>query len=736
MKLGAAVPLWVLPIVAIAIALLAIRTYSGLPVAGWRQCTLVALRAITLGLLALFLLRPVIVRQLPPSGNVVPVLIDASRSMNIRDGDLTRFDRAVAFAVGPLSTALKDYRLEFLELRNEVGPLDRGRRASGDSSDLAAALGAVRDRCRGRSVPGVVLLSDGVDTGEADAAGVPSDLPVFPFAIGQGAPLRDQEVLSVELDPEALPGSSVQLSVTVVSHGYGREPIDVRLLASGRPIDLRRVVPAADGLPVRLIFELPPATQDPVLYTVDLPARPGEAVAGNNSRQALVQPIGRRRRVLFLQGAPGYEHGFLSRAWATDPYLDVDVVVRKGQNDQGHPTFYVQAASDRASAVASGIPADRALLYAYDAVALGNVTRELLAPGQLDALDAFVAQRGGGVLVLGGHSFGPGGLGAGPLGALLPLMPGHGIVDAARAALRNDITNKLTLTVDGERHAMLRLASSVADSERRWAEAPALGGVAPVGALRPGAQMLAATTAGGITRPLIAVQRYGGGRSMVFAGEASWRWKMQRPASDRLYELFWRQAARWLSAPSPDPVMIDADPDLRSDSPSTLGVIVRDARFDPIRDASVEIAVRDERGHADVLLATLSDSARGRYTAVWQPSGRGLFHVTARVKRPGGTRAGEGTSVTATRDLLSGGADLETSDPVTHEDVLARIAERSGGELGRAGDVERFVRALRARVEASPRISVRELWHGPWTFALIVGLLGAEWTLRRKWGLR
>ena len=45
----------------------------------------------------------------------------------------------------------------------------------------------------------------------------------------------------------------------MVTHGYGREPIDVRLLAGGRAIDLRRVTPDAEGLPTRIRFELPPA---------------------------------------------------------------------------------------------------------------------------------------------------------------------------------------------------------------------------------------------------------------------------------------------------------------------------------------------------------------------------------------------------------------------------------------------------------------------------------------------
>lgn len=736
MKLATVIPAWALVAIATAIVVLAIRTYARLPIGGHRRAALVALRALTLAALALFLLRPVIVRQLPPSGKIIPVLIDASRSMAIADGETSRFERAVALADGPLVAAMKGYRLELLEMRNDVGPLDRARGASGDASDLASALADVRDRYRGRSVPGIVLLSDGVDTGDLEADASLADVPVFPIAVGDSASLRDQEVLSVELDPDALPGSSVELNASVVSHGYGRESIDVRLLAGGRPIDIRRVAPPADGLPIRLTFELPPATQEPVVYTVDVPARPDEAVSENNARSAMVQPIGRRRRVLFLQGAPGYEHGFLARAWATDAYLDVDTVVRKGQNDHGDPTFYVQADGDRASAITAGIPADRAALFAYDAVVLGNATRDLLGSSALDALDAFVAQRGGGLLLLGARSFAPGGLGSGPLGAMLPVAPGHGLIDAARAAWRTDDPNKLALTSDGERHAMLRLAGSMADSERRWAEAPPLGGLASVGALRPGAQVLAVMTTAGTAKPLIAVQRYGEGRSMIFAGEASWRWKMQRPADDHLYETFWRQAARWLSAPAPDPVVVNVDDAVRPGMPTTLGVQVRDQSFTPIRDASVRLVIRDDRGRGEEVAATLTDAARGRFTAQWQPAGRGLYHVSAKVARTGGVRPGRTEVMTAERDVLSGGVDAETADPRVHEDVLARIAERSGGRLGRTRDLGAIAQGLRDRIDAAPAVSVRELWHGPWTFATLLALLALEWTLRRRWGLR
>src|SRR5439155_4231928 len=117
--------------------------------------------------------------------------------------------------------------------------------------------------------------------------------------------------------------------------------------------------------------------------------------------------------------------------------------------------------------------------------------------------------------------------------------------------------NKVSLTAAGEAHPIMRLGATAAETRKQWATLPALAASAPLGAPRPGATVLAVTTApGGGVYPVVAVQRYGRGRSMIFSGEASWRWKMLVASSNRSYEFFWRQAARWLTATAPDPVAI------------------------------------------------------------------------------------------------------------------------------------------------------------------------------------
>ena len=73
------------------------------------------------------------------------------------------------------------------------------------------------------------------------------------------------------------------------------------------------------------------------------------------------------------RGRPGSSTVSSSARWASDPGLEIDSVVRKGKNEQGAETFYVQAAQSRSDSLATGYPSTREALFRYDALVLANV---------------------------------------------------------------------------------------------------------------------------------------------------------------------------------------------------------------------------------------------------------------------------------------------------------------------------------------------------------------------------
>jgi hypothetical protein len=276
----------------------------------------------------------------------------------------------------------------------------------------------------------------------------------------------------------------------------------------------------------------------------------------------------------------------------------------------------------------------------------------------------------------------------------------------------------------------MRLAVSVEESRKRWSQLPALAAVSASGAPRPGAQVLAVTGGGGgELRPLIVAQRYGLGRSMVFAGEASWRWRMMLPAKDPTYELVWRQLARWLAAGAAERIEIPATSIALPGTTESISVLVRDEEFKPVANGEVTIRVTEPGGQERSMPAALSEPREGRYAASVRFDREGVYTIAAEVRR------GSQSLGTARRATLVGGTDVELSEPRLNEAVLRRIADSTGGQYVPAAEAASVPGLLRTSDVGNPPTEMRDLWHNGWSLAAIVLLLGAEWLLRRRVGL-
>ena len=737
MVFGYPTPWWAILLIIVATALVAWASYARpvVPMSRRQQTILTVLRFAILILLLTILLGPIVVE---PSSvareTVVPILVDVSRSMRVADaGGSSRLERAREILADQVVPALgQEFQVDLLAFGEALAPTDTDAlHTNGRWSDLTGALAEVRDRYSDRDIPGVVVISDGGDTSGREGAGTNSagTPPVYAIGVGSTRITRDREVLSLTAGRAALADSVIGLSATIVNHGFGTAPVELRVLANGRPVEARRVSVPADGSPVRATFRVSPSDQTATLYTVEIPRAPGELVPENNSRSVLVRPPGTRRRVLLVEGAPGFEHSFLKRTLTKDPGLEVDSVVRKGQNDRGDDTFYVQAGAPRTAALSKGFPEDREGLFGYDALILGNIEGHTLTGEQIAMAADFVSIRGGGLLVLGALSFASRGLVGTRLEEVLPVeLTGRGGV-ARRTETPRREPNTVDLTVEGAAHPMMWIGASERESKERWAELPALAAVTRVGAPRPGASVLAVSAGPGGWESVVAVQPYGRGRAMVFAGEASWRWRMMLPSENRTYETFWRQVVRWLAAETPRPISATVSGGAIVGEPVTLAVDVRDHRFEPIRDASVEVHLTGPGGTARSVRAVPA-GAPGRYEARLQPDERGAYQVTIEAEA---ARVPVGTL----RDwVLIGGTDAELADPRLNDGVLRRLAAASGGRFVEEDEIADLTSWLRAETDSSAPPVHRDLWHNVWVFLAVVALLSSEWTLRRRWGLR
>src|SRR5262245_8230167 len=109
------------------VALLALAAYGAyakpvIPISPVRRAALIALRFCTLVMLLLFLMRPMVIQPSTATrSDVVPVLIDSSRSMRIADVDRKpRLQAAEALARQVVTALSKNFQVEVLTFGDSV----------------------------------------------------------------------------------------------------------------------------------------------------------------------------------------------------------------------------------------------------------------------------------------------------------------------------------------------------------------------------------------------------------------------------------------------------------------------------------------------------------------------------------------------------------------------------------------------------------------------------------------
>lgn len=736
MTLLAPLPVWALMLIGCAAAWLAWRAASVRSrrhgAASWRRIALAGLRLIALLAPVVLLMRPVWMAS-PPGEALrrVAVLVDASKSMELPDAEgVSRIATAARLVEGRLAPLLRGHsavdRYTFGTTLRPVGTVTDVQ-ADEASSDLTSAQRALRASSRVRPLSAIVVVSDGAFTSPAPLEPAePGDPPIFVVPVGAPVVDNDREILQAEVGDTTVTESSADLTATVISHRATGERVDLLLLADGRPAD-RREVRLEPGVPTPVVFQVQPDRDRPTVYALRVTASADEPTTGNNERSLLAPGATRTRRILVVEGAPGFEHSFLKRALERDAGFRVDAVTRKGLDAKGSATFYVQVAPGQEADLARGFPGDRRTLFQYDAVVLANLAA--LSREQAELTAAFVGERGGGLLLLGSRTFAPDGLVGGSLRPLLPVDLSSRSWDVARAAGTGTRIGQVTVTPDGLRHPVMRLGDGDPEAIRaRWAALPPLSATASVGGPSPGATVLATFDGpGGVVRPALAVQRYGEGRVAAFTGEASWRWRMHMPSDDRTYETFWRQAVRWVAASAEPPVSASAT--IEEGGDGRLRIRVRDDEFRAIRDAHVEVRVAPP-GAAEYSLTARPDPAReGDYEVRFDGSQPGLYSLGVEARTSGRLA---GTAETA---ALGGGTSLELRDPRRRDDALAAVARAGGGRVLDPGSLDELPSLLGVAVSRD-RFEPREAWHSPWVFLFVAVALSLEWALRRRWGLR
>ena len=669
---------------------------------------------------------------------------------------------------------------------------------NGKGSAIGGALQTIAQRYRGRPLAGVLLMTDGnaTDMGEQfyDLSGSP---PVYPVVIGADRPIKDISLTNVSVSQTSFEDAPVTIQADIEASGYAGKTVMLNLVeSSGRVVEQQthkisksdekhtfrfNVRPDRSGI---LFYHLnaaevssPPnrhggaephptslnvAEEDMQDASPDQTEAPSEATLANNRHTLVVDRGKGPYRILYVTGRPNWEYKFLRRAISEDEQIQLVGLLRVArrepkyewlgrtgevnnplyrgfdnkdaeQAEQYDQPVLVRLGTRDEEELRDGFPRTAEDLFGYHAVILDDVEAGFFTNDQMELIRRFVAERGGGFLMLGGaESFLEGDFNRTPIGQLLPVYLDRLPQTETLAGTKIHFN----LTREGWLQPWARLRNNEQDEQQRLSAMPAFRVLNRLGAVKPGARVVA--TVGDDSDgqfPAMVVQRYGSGRSAALTIGDIWRWGMKQPDMRDDMNKFWRQTLRWLVADVPNRISFQAAQNRdQANQPVVFQVRVLDKAFEPMNDVSIAIEVHDPNNQTIKLTAEPALNETGLFEAVYVPRRDGSYLARAVVTDTDGLELGDAETGWA--------VDLEAREFQsirTNRPLLERIASQTGGRVVELDGLESFARSLPGLNAPVMDTWIRPLWdlQGilPTVFVFILICLVGEWALRRWKGM-
>jgi uncharacterized membrane protein len=706
-------------------------------VGGTTVSVLTAIRTLILALLLLALLRPALtISTVVPGENFLAVLIDDSRSMRLDDGATTRGAQALeAFTAGSseLLAGLRDrFTVRYYRFSDIATRMDPSQPPAfdGRATDIGAALDYVRQDLTGVPLAGAVLVTDGADNSHSALIDPllhlkSRGIPVYTVGLGEESFSRDIEVTRVEAPAQVLKGSAFAVDVMIRQQGYGGRTVTLIAEEEGTIAATETVTFARgqEGTTVRI--NLMAETPGPRDYRFYVEPLTDERVKENNARDILVSVADGREKILYFEGEPRWEVKFLRKAIADDENIQLVVLQRTADNK------YLRLGVTDSLELTAGFPTTREELFAYRGLILGSVEASYFTHNQLQIMEEFVSQRGGGLMFLGGReSFAEGGYAGTPLENVLPVV----LEDPIQADLAFMAEVEVSPTRSGQAHAAIQLAPTLEASTERWNTLPPLTTPNPIHRVKPGATILLTGTSvdGQDELVVLASHHYGRGRVIAFTAQDSWMWQMHAdmPLEDMTHERLWRQMTRWLVSTVPEHVSLETFKNRFSPGePVTLSAEIRDSSYLGVNGATVTATITDPTGAETSMPLEWTVEEDGEYRTTFVPAQLGTHMISVEAEHAGVSLGNDDTEI-STADLTTEFFGAEMNAP-----LLRRIADETGGRFYTTSTMAGLSEDARFTDSGNTIVEFHELWDMPVVLILILGLVGAEWGVRRRRGL-
>jgi uncharacterized membrane protein len=747
-------------VLAAALAALVFVAFRSAPASGARSGVLLALRAAAVSVLVLILLNPLGVREEKRAGPppTAVFLLDESRSMSLEapTSRAQAVDQLIRRCEQLLTPDRRPIILKY-GFGRDLAALSQAEpdlRPSADETRLTRALEQLPSRFGNAAPFGVFVFSDGRST-EPDAPETTATayralgVPIHVVPAGDPRIAGDVAVQDIDAPRDARPGTRVPVRITLRSRGYAgrRTEVSIRPAADPKRDPLARLpVTLVDGEQAQeLVIDSDWAKGG---LTAQVDPLPHEAIAANNRVPFQITPRADRLRVIYMEGSAVPEYRFIQDALEEDPdiecvsmYVDNQYVARPQLHRVDNPWL--------------GFPTSREELLDYDVIICSDIARAAFTPEQLAWTVELVGRRGGGFVMIGGHtSFGAGGWDQTVWDGLIPVdMSGNG----TPRSRYYDGSFRIAIPPQAAEHPIWRIVDGPARNRQVLRRMPMFHGTNLIDRLKPAATALGLSEGplpGSGVVTVFSCQNFGRGRTFAMATDSTIAWgsdfeKSWGEGDNRYFRKFWRNVVRWLTENSQgsnrriraetDRIIYRPGQEIQLKVRAFDDKLVETDRYrvaarlrapgddesQPSAAASVDLVPKlAEKTYLGKLAVPPAD----RFTD--QP-GTTLHKLVVEVAALDGEERVSGSRL----DLQVIDDPAEFRDPRPDPAALVRLAQATGGTVIRSG--EELSSLLARHKEATIRTVVTRwpLWDTPLIWLALLGLLSAEWVVRRLKGL-
>ncbi len=601
--------------------------------------------------------------------------------------------------------------------------------ADGPRTRLNAALQQSLQRAAARALSGVVLFSDGRTTDPPTRSALrrlrSDQVGVFVVPLGSPDPLGDLAIRRVDAPRRAFVRDKVPVMVELDQLGT----VDVGAGATVRLVDTadettldELQLTAEDAEKGRVTLTAEPMLAGEALWRVVVETEPQDLIKDNNTKDMVIELIDRPLRVLFVDGYPRWEFRYLKNLMIREKSIESSVMLISADRD------FAQEGNQPITR----LPRSPEEFAPFDVVVLGDVPGSFFSPEQLEMIRQHVAERGAGLLWIGGERYTPRTFAGTVLADLLPMRGALALPAIGRAV-------QMMPTELAERQGLLRLGEEgtpwpreLVDPAAGWSLLYFAQRIEP-GRLKPTAEVLAETVDEfrGSHLPLVVQMRYGAGQIIYVATDEIWRWRYGR--GELLPDRFWVQIIRRLGreslAGSEESAVMEVSPRrLTTSQVMLVEVELLDARlFDAARTTmSAVVESADGTPVAELELRRVSDedAVPGRavsYAATYRPNATGSLVV--RIDDPTLEPMQVPVEVFAPED--------ELRRPETDHELLETLAVETGGRVLPPAQLAGLSGLLPNRSVRTINPLTERIWDTPLAFGLVLLLITAEWIGRK-----